>query len=97
MKLRPLHALITLKMDEAPEFDGMIAIPIFAREELDVGTVVGAGSGETDSKGKFTPCPVKEGDRVLIAKGSGIKMLIDHDYLLFITPNEVTGIIKGNV
>lgn len=97
MKLRPLHALIAFKMDEAPEFHGMIALPIFAREDLDIGTVVGAGRGETDNKGKFTPNPVKEGDRILIAKGAGIKMVIDFEEFLFITPNEVTGIIRENV
>lgn len=94
MKIKPLHAIVAIKVDEPEEYKGSIFVPTFAREELDIGTVVGAGRGETDNKGKFTPNPVKEGDRVLIAKGAGVKMDIDGEELLFVAPNEITGIVR---
>lgn len=97
MKLRLLHALIAVKMDEADEFAGLISVPIYAREELDTGTVVYAGPGETNIKGKFIQNPVKEGDRVFVASGAGIKINFDEQDLLFLTPNEITGIIRENV
>ncbi len=94
MKFRPLHALIVIEMDESPEFDGVIALPVFARHEVDTGTVVAAGKGEYDDNGEFTPNPVKAGDRVLVAKGSGIHIRLDEEDRLFVGPNEITGILK---
>lgn len=98
MNLRLLHALIAVTVDEPEEFAGSIALPSFARQSVDVATVVAAGPGEYDKKGHFTPNPVKAGDRVLIANGSGIKIRVsEQEEYLFLTPNEVTGILRNNV
>lgn len=92
--LRALHAVIAIRVDKPKDHINGIAIPVFAREELETGTVVASGPGEYDEKGKFTPNPVEEGDRVLLAKGSGRKVPLDGEELLFVTPSEVTAIIK---
>lgn len=95
MKLkRALHAIVAVRMDEAPDSIGGIDLPVFAREEVEIGTVVTAGPGEYDDKGVFTENPVKDGDRVIIAKGSGVTMKVGGEELLFLTPNEITGIIR---
>lgn len=92
--IRALHAVIAVRMDEPEEYKGQIYLHKAVREELETGTVVAAGPGETDNKGKFTENPVKEGDRILIAKGSGVKLDVNGEQLLFVTPTEITGIIR---
>ena len=92
MKLRAIKGVIAVRMDEGEDTVG--GIQLLKREEVQTGTVVTAGPGIYDSKGKFTPNPVKDGDRVIIAKGSGIKVTVLDEELLFVTPNEITGIIR---
>jgi co-chaperonin GroES (HSP10) len=93
MAFRALHAVVAVKVDESQEFKRGIAIPVFAREELDTGTVVSAGPGEYDKNGRFKPNPVSTGDRVLIAKGAGFKVEVEGETLLMLTPSEITGIL----
>jgi chaperonin GroES len=97
MKLRALHAIIAVKLDESPDHSGNIYLIEQARESVDTGTVVAAGPGEYDNKGKFTPTPISEGDRVLIARGSGTKLKVEGEEYVFLTPAEITGIIKEDV
>jgi chaperonin GroES len=95
--IKPLHAIIAVRVDEPDEMRNGIAIPIFAREELDTGEVVAAGPGEMLNDGTFKVNPVKVGDRILLAKGSGRKMKVEGEELLFITPAEVTGILRDDL
>lgn len=97
MKLRALHAIVVVKIDEAPDSEGQIFLLESQREQIDTGTVVASGKGEYDNKGKFTPNPIKEGDRVLIASGAGTNIKVEDEELLFLTPSEITGIIKEDV
>lgn len=93
-KLRLLHAVIAIDVDESPKKYGSIEIPTSALKNVETGTVVAAGPGEYDKKGKFFPNPVKEGDRVIFAKGSGTKVKIDEQVYLMVTPREITGILR---
>lgn len=93
-KIRALKGFVYVKLDESLEFLGRIALPAHAKEDVETGTVISAGPGAYDDKGKFKENPVKDNDRVIIAKGSGIKMEIEGEELLVLTPDEITGIIR---
>lgn len=98
-KLQAKLSVIIVEVDPAPgDHAGIFLLP-GQREEQDIGTVVSAGPGEWNEKGEFMENPVKDGDRVLIAKGAGLKGEIEldgktHEYL-YLMPSEITGIIKG--
>lgn len=90
--LHPLHGIIAVRIDVREETDGGIAL--LNEEALDSGTVIAAGPGEHKPDGTFLKVSVKPGDRIVVAPASGIKLDIDGEELLFMTQNEIVGIIN---
>lgn len=93
-KLQPLHGIIAVRRFTKEKSDGGI---LFAKEKvLDHGEVVAHGPGEYWQDGTYHKVQVNVGDEVVVAPGAGIVLDIDGEPLLFITQNEIEGIVRKN-
>lgn len=71
-KFTPLYDRVIIKRDEAPDYVGAIVIPDAAKEKMQRGTVVAAGTGRvSDLTNEIRPMSVKPGDRVIFGKYTG--------------------------
>lgn len=89
--LKPLHGLIVVRKDEKTETAG--GIQLTKLEYFDYGTVIATGKGEYQADGTFKEVTLKPGDRIIIAPGSGVVLNVKDENLLFITQNDIEGII----
>ncbi len=93
MKFQAINGLIAVRMDPAIQAIGRFVLPASAKEEVETGTVVSASRTVFGENDEVRENPVKDGDRILLAKGSGVKVEVMGEELVLITLNEVTGII----
>jgi chaperonin GroES len=86
--------IFVLDEKRAEKTPGGLFIPDSAEAvENNQGTVVVAGRGHLDKKGKIHPLDVKNGDRVLYPKHSGNRILINGSELLVLRESDVLGVV----
>jgi chaperonin GroES len=94
-KVRPLHnRLIVKRLDEDEKTAGGIIIPDAAKEKPQQGTVIAAGPGRRDDKGKLIALEVQKGDRVLFSKYSGSEVNLDGEEHLIISEDDVLAVLE---
>ena len=96
MKIRPLHdRIIVHRLDEGEQRIGGIIIPDSAKEKPQQGTVIAAGFGKANSRGKRVPLDVRAGDRILFGKYAGQEITLDGQELFIMKEDDVLAIIEG--
>lgn len=94
MKLVPLEDRVVLKLKAKEEkTKSGIVLPDTAREKASEATVLAAGPGKHDNKGKLLPMPVKVGDTVLIPKHGYTEVKVDGEDYMVIRASDLFGII----
>ncbi len=95
MKIQPINDKVVVRPDaQADQTAGGLMLPIGAQERQQAGTVVAAGPGRThETTGLFKPCAVKEGDRVLYAKYSGVEFELNGAKVLMLDESDVLAIL----
>src|SRR5271169_5189599 len=92
MKLRPLQDRVLIRrVDAEAKTAGGIFIPDTAQEKPTEGEAVAVGPGIRDEDGKLHPLDVKQGERVLIGKGSGTEVKADVDALMKMKEGNIMG------
>jgi chaperonin GroES len=96
MKIRPLHdRVIVHRLDEGEQQIGGIIIPDSAKEKPQQGTVIAAGNGKADRRGKRVPLDVKTGDRILFGQYAGQEITRDGEEYFIMKEDEVLAVIEG--
>lgn len=93
-KLQPLHGIIAVRRYTESQSKG--GIHYATDKVLDHGEVVAHGPGEYWQDGTYHEVQVKVGDEIVVAPGAGIVLDIDGEPLLFITQNDIEGIVRKN-
>lgn len=96
--LKPVGARVLIRPmteEEAPRSSGLV-LPDTAKEKNPVqyGTVVAAGSGALSETGERFPVQVKEGDRVLYLRFSGIPINVDGEELYAINEAQIVAVVE---
>jgi chaperonin GroES len=93
MDVRPLHdRLIVQRLQETAPRAGAIIIPDSAKEKPQRGTVLAAGLGKSNKKGKRVPLDVQAGDIILFGKYSGHEIKLDGVEYLIMKEEDVLAI-----
>jgi chaperonin GroES len=93
MSLKPMHDRVLIRRIEEPEpVKGGIHIPDTAKEKSQEGEVVAFGAGKILENGFHRPLDVKEGDRILFGKYSGLEVRIAEQDYLILREDEIIGI-----
>ena len=96
MNIRPLHdRVIVHRLDEGEQQVGGIIIPDAAKEKPQQGTVIAAGNGKANGKGKRVGLDVKAGDRILFGKYAGQEITIDGQEYFIMKEDDVLAVIEG--
>ena len=95
MKLVPLEDRVVVKlMEQEDKTQSGIVLPDTAQEKPQKATVMAAGPGKYDDKGKLMPMPVKEGDLVVFAKYSGTEVKVDGEEYLVLRASDILGVLR---
>jgi chaperonin GroES len=95
MKLRPLQdRILVQRVKEDEKTKGGIIIPDTAKEKPIEGTVIAAGNGKLNEKGKRVALEVKKGDRILFGKYSGTEVKIEGQEYLIMREDDVLGVTE---
>src|SRR5512135_2942157 len=95
LNLKPLSDRVVVEPQERDEKTASgIILPETAKEKPQAGTVLAAGPGRTDDKGKRIPLDVKTGDVVLYAKYAGTEVKIDDRKLLIVKESDILAIVE---
>jgi chaperonin GroES len=98
MKVRPLHDRIMVhRLEEGEQQIGGIIIPDSAREKPQQGTVIAAGNGKMNNRGKRLALDVKAGDRILFGKYSGQEIRVDGKEYFIMKEDDVLAVIEGHI
>ncbi len=89
-KLKPLGNRLLVQRSIAKTSKGGILLPDSAQEKPRQGTVVAAGSGKIDDKGRTCPMDVKVGDQILFSSYSGTEY---QDEYLILSEDDVLAVI----
>lgn len=95
--LTPLYDRVIVRRDKADDTSkgGLIIIPDVAKEKMQKGTVIAAGTGRvSDFTNEVRPMLVKAGDRVLFGKYTGDSIEIDGEEFLLCRENDIYGILN---
>jgi len=77
-KFTPLHdRILVRRVEEAETSRGGIIIPDTAKDKPQEGEVISVGKGKVNEEGKVRPLDVKESDRILFGKYTGMQITID--------------------
>jgi chaperonin GroES len=96
MNMRPLHnQVIVRRLDEGEQRVGGIIIPDSAKEKPQQGTIIAAGNGKTNDKGKRVRLDVKAGDRILFGKYAGQEIKLDGQEYFIMKEDDVLAVIDG--
>jgi chaperonin GroES len=95
IKLKPLGDRLVVEAIEQDETTASgILIPETAKEKPQKGTVLAAGPGRLDDKGKRVAMEVKVGDRVLYTRYGGTEIkLEDNKKVLILRESDVLALI----
>jgi chaperonin GroES len=96
MRLEPLYdKIIVLPDPELEETEAGLIIPLSAREQKNVGTVVAVGPGQLIGNPQvILPLSVKNGDKVLFNKYTGLEITLDGKKHLIMREIEVLAIMR---
>jgi chaperonin GroES len=98
MNIRPLHdRVIVHRLDEGEQQIGGIIIPDTAKEKPQQGTVIAAGNGKANGKGKRVPLDIKTGDRILFGKYAGQEIKLDGQDYFIMKEDDVLAVIEGRL
>ena len=96
MNIRPLHdRVIVHRLDEGEQQVGGIIIPDTAKEKPQQGTIIAAGNGKANGKGKRVRLDVKAGDRILFGTYAGQEITLNGEEYLIMKEDDVLAIIEG--
>lgn len=92
--LKPLADRVLVRVDdEETKTKGGILLPDTAQKKSQKGTVIAVGTGKMLDNGSRVPFEVKEGDRVLFAKYSGVDIEEDGVKYLLLSERDILGIL----
>ena len=95
IKLQPLgHRVIAERLEEKQTFKGGIILPESAKKKQETMRVVAVGKGKLGKDGQWIPCPVKEGDLILMDKYSGQEVTVDHEEFVIINGDDIIAIVE---
>lgn len=96
MKLQPLNDKVIVRPIESEgKTAGGLSIPESAREKQSQGDVLAVGPGRVhEATGARNPIDLKEGDRVLYAKYSGIEIKQDGEDVLILDEGDIIAIVR---
>lgn len=95
-KIRPLHAGILIKPDDAKEkTKGGIVIPDNSRDKSKTGVVIALGPGKLLDSGQFVEPQVAVGDRVLYSEYAGTEIKVGGVRHLIVTDNDLLCVLEG--
>lgn len=92
--LKPLADRVLVKVDEEEKkTKGGILLPDTAQKKSQKGTVIAIGSGKMLDNGVRTSFEVKVGDRVLLAKYSGVDIEEEGENYLLLSERDILAIL----
>lgn len=92
--LKPLADRVLVKVDEEEKkTKGGILLPDTAQKKSQKGTVIAIGSGKMLDNGVRTLFEVKVGDRVLLAKYSGVDIEEEGENYLLLSERDILAIL----
>ena len=92
--LKPLADRVLVKVDEEEKkTKGGILLTDTAQKKSQKGTVIAIGSGKMLDNGVRTPFEVKVGDRVLLAKYSGVDIEEEGENYLLLSERDILAIL----
>jgi chaperonin GroES len=98
MDIRPLRdRIVVRRLEEGEQAVGGIIIPDSAREKPQRGTVVAAGAGRVNDKGKVIPLTVKAGDVILFGKYTSPEITLDGEEFLILREEDVLALVGDDV
>ena len=92
--LRPLYDRVVIKRDEAATVSEGGIVIAGEGEQPDIGTVLAAGQGKILEDGSVRPMSVKEGDRVVVAKGTGMETEYDGEPVVIVFEQDIVGVLS---
>ena len=93
MKLQPLYDRIIIKRDAKEDTTESGIILSQTTEKPNQGVVVAVGHGTIIDNGTIVPLSVKEGDRVLFNRGTGVEVQIDGSPLIVMKEHEILALV----
>ena len=95
LKLQPLgHRVIAERLEQEETFKGGIILPDSAKKKQETLKVVAVGKGKIGKDGQLIPCPVKEGDIILMDKYSGQEVTVDNEDYVILNGDDIIAIIE---
>jgi chaperonin GroES len=95
LNLRPLSDRLVIEPQEKEEKTASgIILPETAKEKPQKGTVLAAGPGRIDNKGRRIAMDVKAGDEVVYARYIGTEVKINDRKLLILKESDILAIIE---
>lgn len=95
-KIRPLHAGILIKPDDAKEkTKSGIVIPNNSQDKSRTGVVIALGPGKQLDNGQFVEPQVAVNDRVLYSEYAGTEIKVNGVKHLIVTDNDVLCVLEG--
>ena len=92
--LRPLFDRVIIKRDEAKETTDSGIVIAGGGEEPTTGTVIAVGTGKVLEDGSIRPMSVKEGDRVIVADGTGLEQEHEGESLVIVFEQDIVGVLS---
>ncbi len=94
LNLRPLGDRVVIEPSEGEEVTmGGILLPETAKEKPQKGTIVAAGTGRRDDKGKLVAMDVKVDDKVLYAKYAGTEIKLSGKKVLILKESDILAVV----
>jgi chaperonin GroES len=94
-KLQPVGDRVLVRIDKAADrTGGGIIIPDSAKEKPLMGEVMAVGEGKPVEDGTLFPLDVQVGNRVHIAKYSGIEVLVEGEKYTIFREDDLLGVIE---
>jgi chaperonin GroES len=97
MSYVPLRDLIVVRLDTESETTSAtgFVIPTSSQVKSTLGTVLKTGPGARTPAGERLPMTVKEGDRVVLGKGSGQEIKINDEQLLIVREDDIMVVLTS--
>mmetsp|Transcript_32056 Transcript_32056/g.55299 ORF Transcript_32056/g.55299 Transcript_32056/m.55299 type:complete len:101 (-) Transcript_32056:94-396(-) len=94
-KVLPLLNRVLVQRVEAPKKTaGGILLPETKEGDLQVATVIAAGPGHYDIKGKFQPVNVREGQKVLLPPYGGSEVEVQDQKYFIYRDSEILAVLE---
>ena len=93
--IRPLYDRVVIRRDKVEEVsEGGIVLPGGIEDEAGKATVVAVGQGKLLDDGTIRPMTVKEGDRVIVSKGTGAEVEFEGETLVILPEQDIVGVLS---